>query len=180
MTILELLRKETRDAHIELEQVSGAAKILDRTINLEQYVKILQANYIAYAKAESQLAPLQNESIATWIKQDLQAAGAEVPNSKEEVTVQDSNLGKLGVQYVIEGSLLGGAMIAQHLTKCPALENLSPQQFYAPGSPERAKRWRNYVAHMNSIDLTPQESKEIVEAANQTFNMFKQAFLHNS
>ena len=151
---------------------------MDHTISLDEYIKVLKANYIAYAKAESQLSPLQNESIASWIQIDLQALEAELPmtsGSNEE----KSGIAKLGVQYVIEGSLLGGAMIAKHITQCLALKNLPVQQFYAAGSPDRANRWRDFVTMMNSKDLTDQEYTEIIDAANQTFEMFRQAFLDN-
>ena len=177
MPILERLREETRSAHIDLEKISGADKIIDHSINLDQYIKLLRSNYIAYAKAESRLLPLQNESIASWIQQDLQSINAHLPQIE---TKESEKLGvptQLGIKYVIEGSLLGGAMIAQHITKCPALAHLAKQNFYASATPERAMRWRDFVGIMKSKDFTGQESQEIIDAANQTFELFKQAFL---
>ena len=160
--ILQRLRSETRAAHESLEQISGADKILNHSISLEEYSALLKSNYIAYAKAESQLAPLQNESIASWIQKDVQALEAELPRASGS-NDQKSDTAKLGVQYVIEGSLLGGAMIAKHITQCPALKNLPVQQFYAAGSPDRTNRWREFVTMMNSKDLTEQESIEIID-----------------
>lgn len=180
MGILEKLRQETRQAHIDLEQISGADRIINHSIDLKQYTSLLQSNYIAYAKAEAQLAPLHNKSIAQWIHQDLHYLDAAIPNFSSNGDNQAiSSHGKLGVQYVIEGSLLGGAMIAQHITQCPALFHLPPQHFYASGSPERAQRWRNFIATMNATNFSAQESTEIIDAANQTFDLFKLAFLES-
>ncbi|SCY35621.1 Heme oxygenase [Nonlabens sp. Hel1_33_55] len=176
MNILERLRAETREAHINLEQISGAGKIMDHTISLDEYIKVLKANYIAYAKVESQLSPLQNESIASWIAADLHLLNENLPEIHDNFKVENE-MQRHGVMYVIEGSLLGGAMIAKHITECPKLKHLPQQQFYAPASPDRAKRWRGFTSHMSSLQLSDSQADQIVLAANGTFELFRQSFM---
>ncbi|AZQ43256.1 biliverdin-producing heme oxygenase [Nonlabens ponticola] len=175
MSILNRLREETRPAHIDLEQVSGAHRIMDHSITLSQYKKLLQANYHAYAKAESHLSSSQNNSIAAWILADLQAIDPTfTPRSYKPQSATIEN--QLGIKYVIEGSLLGGAMIAQHIKQCEHLAHLPDQQFYAAGTPQRAMRWRQFMKEMKAVDFSKEQQDKIVNQANETFNWFAQEF----
>ena len=78
----------------------------------------------------------------------------------------------MGALYVLEGSTLGGQMIARMLQKNPLL-NLVPGQlnFFLGYKKETGPKWKSFQAALNLLDG---ETETLVSTARQTFSLFTQ------
>lgn len=127
-SLLQLLRRGTREAHGALESQPLVRGLLDPTLNLERYAQLLRAFAAFYRRLESQLVvalddwhtrfpsayryqprlPLLQADLADLGCDSLPEPGGAVPVSATIKTVP-------GVLYVLEGATQGGRVIAPRL-----------------------------------------------------------------
>jgi heme oxygenase len=74
-----------------------------------------------------------------------------------------------GAAYVVEGSRLGGAMLARSVP-----ENL-PKSYL--GTPQPAGAWRNFLQSLDKALPLPQDIAAATESARAAFGIFEQAGL---
>ena len=181
--ILVRLKNETKELHHAVEKISGVNKILEGTLTKNEYFNILQKNYAAYYFVEQQIIEFSSykyfkkatlfPSISSWIKQDLNIANGETLSRADKPIIKfDNYLMAIGATYVLEGSLLGGAFIANHIEKCENIKKLPPQFFYKKASGERIKRWKILTSYLSSKEYTNDEMDTIVDGAKRAFLIF--------
>ena len=141
-TLLEALKNHTATIHKEVEQKNLAKYIMDHTITKNQYQQLLQQNYQIYYVIETylnsnskKLPPtirgLINFDKSTALRNDLELTSTEIPEpSLTNIELGTNPMELLGAMYVIEGSMLGGMLIAKNLKKCKELEPLKKAYFY--------------------------------------------------
>lgn len=193
--IFTLLKSETQSQHDQLESISFSKEIMSKTINLNQYKRLLYTNLQVYQILENQLnqyfsnkpqhqlhsfsshrlpdlvCDLDHLSIDYSVKESL----PKCPNLKSEFEV-------IGCLYVLEGSRLGGKVITKALRKNEELSGISSFHFYEQETIDIGKRWmefKNRVQEM-TIDISEDFSTKIIASAQQTFDFFYQAHLSNS
>ncbi len=88
------------------------------------------------------------------------------------VSISFTPLEMIGALYVVEGSLLGGAVIGKQLSENKNLDyNINSMQFYTYSNEERRARWKATLKLLKE-DYTTSEIDEIVMGAIKTFNHF--------
>lgn len=127
------LRESTRAEHADAERTPVMQALLQGTIGEAGYARLLLAQHAFYRSWEAQLAPWLDGPLAAggWqyqrrceaLERDLQAlgpvakpeqtTGSEAPYS---LTIRDPSA-SWGELYVIEGSALGGQLLARLLDK---------------------------------------------------------------
>ncbi len=178
--MLTILKNETRDLHTATENENLANKIIDKSISQEEFYLLLVQNYVAYALTESAIAEhledFQPEKAAV-LQQDLKNLGIQPPDLKNYTySFSFGNIAEaLGAQYVVEGSALGGMVIAKHLKKCPPLQNIPAQNFFS-GKRENLADWKKYQNKMEKYSFTASEKEQMLEKAKETFNFFRKVF----
>ena len=179
--LLENLREATGELHERLEQQNLARHIVDHSIDLETYKKLLLQNYQAYQHLEGQISEFLPElkgNKAPRLKTDLEALKIALPapvSDLQESLEINSLPEAYGAAYVVEGSALGGMVIAKHLPKCERLQGLEPQQFFS-GDKSCLTKWSNFKGLLSQQDFNEAEEQELLGKAKETFLFFERVF----
>lgn len=102
------------------------------------------------------------------LKADLIELGldpATLPICADAAQLVSNRAGALGVLYVLEGSTLGGNLIAKALRKVPAWPAGRPTYFHPYGENTGAM-WRRFVL---MLDAEPVDRDAVIAGANRTF-----------
>jgi len=133
--MLNKLREATHLLHQQIESENTAELIMKHSINLEQYKKLLLQNYVAYKVSEHEIKKL----IPTYSSDKTGRLKKDLTNLKVETSIAESYFSKFqinneaeawGAWYVVEGSSLGGMMIAKNLEECKKLETIKEHHFF--------------------------------------------------
>lgn len=175
--ILNRLREETAELHKELEKDNLANKIMDHSISPDEYKTLLIQNFIAYSKAETEIAkylPDSNTDKTVRLNADLDKMG--VKNLDFHLNFScNSEAEAIGAAYVIEGSAMGGMIIGKEIKNCASLRHISEQQFFN-GKRSNVKKWNEYLKFLRSREFTDAEVEAASKKAKETFLLFKEAF----
>ncbi|MCB1989452.1 MAG: biliverdin-producing heme oxygenase, partial [Burkholderiaceae bacterium] len=129
-----VLRAATQGWHVRVESQQVFARLVSPQVSLRDVAQALQVLYRFHAAVEPLLlrhfdavAALPYQPRLPCLCADVLALGGEVPvleNSRAEVCAEAA----WGYRYVVEGSMLGGAVISRHLHK--HLPNAKTVRYY--------------------------------------------------
>ena len=172
--------KETTEA---VHQAAEKKMILAlKSIATDQdYVQMLSWLYGFYAPLEelirSQLTPenfpdMIKRSRVEFILWDLKEFGSEAlkPDFCRQLPVIDSYARALGALYVLEGSTLGGRIIAGMVSR--QLGSTKGLSFFNGYGAETASMWQSFKDFLDRT-WTPLQRQEIITGAEDTFITFK-------
>lgn len=172
-----MLRLATREQHQALDASVGMTSFDSR----EQYIQFLRASYQAVAPLESTLepwlgadyAPVRAERIVGDLTQ-LNAVSA--LNAEPAAWRPESAAQAWGCAYVLEGSALGGAVLA--LRARQRLGADLPCRYLSPSTSDTPLRWKWFLAALESFAYAASESarEQCVYGAVKTFEVFGAAF----
>lgn len=179
MELIQRFKEETRELHEQVEKENLAKHIMDHSINLETYKLLLLQNFIAYKATETAIKkfiPGYAGEKHKQLKQDLDQLGvsAEIP-SKNDIFKCHSKAEALGAAYVVEGSALGGMLLARNLKKCNQLASVD-QHYFFNGNKENINDWNLFKKELQQYNLTRNEQYEALEKAKDTFRFFQTIF----
>lgn len=177
MEMLNSLREETKELHANIEKDNIANKIMDHSIELEEYKLLLFQNYIAYKTAESEIEkflPDYESDKTDRLKQDLERLGVTDLNCKLNFKCEHE-AEAIGAAYVIQGSAMGGMLIGKEIKNCTSLKTL-PEQFFFNGERSSMTGWNDYLKFIRSRNFTEKEISIATKKAKDTFLLFKEAF----
>jgi heme oxygenase len=166
---LAALRAATRPLHDEIE----ARMVLSREhAGANEYRLYASALYGWMAEWETALwqAPwpteveaAQRDNKRAWLQADLAALGMELPPSRAHPPALDSLAARFGVAYVIEGSQLGGAVLARRL----ALPT-EPRYLIGYGA-ALGPRWKSFLAALENNVVASADIECAASTAHDTF-----------
>lgn len=174
------LREATEELHREIEKDNLAALIVSNGINVDEYKLLLLQNYIAYAVTEPSIAKhLDHYEIhkTPRLSRDLEQLGIStiLPPRVGEMFRIINRAEALGAAYVVEGSALGGMVIAKQIKNCPALVNMKEHHFFN-GKRENIKSWNAFTKFLKAQEFTPLEEIHAIDKAKETFLFFGDIF----
>ena len=169
--ILQALRLKTRPAHDQLEQNAFNQQLTGGTITEAATAHFLAKMYGFLAPYEARLR--QQDLGPEWevgtrqrahlILEDLQK-----PADALEICPDMPPLGTwpqlLGAMYVVEGSTLGGQVIARQLAK----SNIALRSYFSGYGERTGPLWKVFC-HLLAQEATPENQAEIVQSASLTF-----------
>ena len=182
-----LLRRETRPEHDALDNHPAFLALVNGSLSLPDYGRLMQAFHGFYTMLDPQLASACDRfGVARWgfsyegrtavLTGDLQALGMDDAARRTPATdgqPQASSAAALaGVLYVIEGSLLGGAVL------CAATETLlAPSARGGNGywhwcRTAAQPRWAMTCTLIEALAGTDADKEEMVAAARDSFQRF--------
>jgi heme oxygenase len=179
MTLLERLRAETRPAHDRIEK---AVDFERRASSQEAYRNLLCRFYgfhRAWEEAAAPLAPdrtcFQRRCKTHLLVKDLAALGM---SSQEIIHLPrccplmplPAPAAVLGGMYVIEGSTLGGAIIAREVERRLGLTAETGCAYFRPYGRDTASMWKSFGAALLAAS-SPRTDDLIVETARRTFDV---------
>lgn len=174
----DYLKEKTANYHQEIEEKLESNKLFNNTFTDENYYKMLQVNHVFLKSYEDSIKQFLNEkdlenlaltklNKLALIEKDIKELGIEEleVNKQFELTNRAEAIGAL---YVIEGSMLGGNVIAKTLKKYPFLENKSFNYFGHYGE-NLGSIWKTFIAYINQEFTTEQELEQVFEGAKKAY-----------
>ncbi|WP_373056188.1 biliverdin-producing heme oxygenase [Zunongwangia sp. H14] len=178
--MLNELRMATAALHEQLEKENSANRILDHSISLEQYKELLYQNYVAYYITEKEIAgQLHDYQDFKYksLEKDLTALDIPlvVPDAVAGNFICNSKIEALGAAYVVEGSAMGGRLIAKNIPECPQLHHIKNHHFFS-GKRDSVKSWRSFTKKIQKKAFSEGEIQIAQKKAQETFLAFSAAF----
>ena len=182
MTLREHLRASTAQAHESIEANPMLARLLAQDLSEAEYRRILERYFGFFQPLEkdlSNLAEFVNRVPAfaarmrsERLRLDLQTLGLEISEIESlprcEALPPHTKLAEfVGVLYVLEGSNLGGKLIAKHLRALPFTRPACLNFFE---SPDVSENWKSFLTFLNDVDSgNPSFHRDAAQAAQETF-----------
>lgn len=170
MTPRFALKAATAQAH---ERLDARFSRLDLAVR-DDYIAFLRAQAGALVPVEAALDAAGAERVVEdWLTRrrsgallaDLEQLGAIAPAAVPAPTLR-SQTALLGAIYVLEGSRLGGAVLAR------TVPDTLPRRFLAPGNPDA---WRAFVRKLDEQLSSQADIEDAARAANAVFETFSSA-----
>jgi len=165
-SLVARLREETRPDHARVDAAFSRFDLTRRG----GYAAFLTAQARVLPALEALLRP--GETIPGWhgraalLLQDLGRLAVPVPAAHAPM-IQLGDAAWWGALYVLEGSRLGGAMLARRVP------GHLPDAFLGASHPPGA--WRGILARIDQACLSPSEQSASIKSAQTVFDAFEQA-----
>ncbi|AZA58400.1 biliverdin-producing heme oxygenase [Chryseobacterium shandongense] len=176
MTVSEYLKQNTASYHDAAEKLFNSAKIFNKTFTLEDYKKIIHTNYLMLLHSEdkifeelkdySEKLKLSDRKKLPLIEKDLKSLLLEKSVADHELELISQHEA-LGAMYVIEGSTLGGNVIAKQLSKTEGFDGVT-FNFFGCYHENTGAMWKNFK---ETIDAEVHEKKydEVLSGAKKLY-----------
>ncbi|MGB8191476.1 MAG: biliverdin-producing heme oxygenase [Chitinophagaceae bacterium] len=177
----ESLKQATRIPHAELEKLM--IERIRRTSTTTAYLDLLRLFYGYYKPVEEQidrfidrnhLADYSSRRKSAAIVSDMQQLNSDHYNKlcRDLPSINNSSQ-SFGALYVLEGSTLGGRIIAQMLEKNMGSAAPASFSFFNGYGESAGTMWSVFKDKLNGYTSDTGEQDEIVAAATDTFVKFK-------
>ncbi|ARN78111.1 hypothetical protein BST97_08925 [Nonlabens spongiae] len=175
MELIERIRKESRAIHDRLEGASGVDKIMDGSVTDQQVEEILIKNYLAFAKAEQQITQFHTieRPMSHRILEDLDQE--QIDANLDDGYQLNNKYEALGARYVLNGSMLGAAVIGKNLRSCPRVSQKDWQFYRKPNADER-KAWPELLQQINHEDYSKEQQDQVLNGVMKTFDLFEAVY----
>jgi heme oxygenase (biliverdin-IX-beta and delta-forming) len=180
MRMLNKLREETEILHREIEKDNLAALIISHEISLGEYKLLLLQNYIAYAVTENEISSHLShfEPVkSVQLLKDLENLQISIPPFEKYYAdfIITNEAEAYGAAYVVEGSAMGGMLIAKELEHCPALSGIE-EHFFFNGKRQNVNGWKAFTKSLKKKEFSEREEILAVNKAKETFRIFARIF----
>ena len=174
------LKEKTATYHTEIESKLESNKLFDGTFSDENYYKMLQVNHLFLKVYEQNivhyLSDKDIENLASTnfqklplIEKDLIELNLAQLNTNTSVTI-NNRAEAFGALYVIEGSMLGGNVIAKTLKKYPNLEHKNFNYFGHYGE-NLGVSWKAFVHYINEEFVTEDQQNQVLNGAKKAYEI---------
>lgn len=185
--ILEEIKKQTSENHHRLEQTNLLHPIATPSLTAEHYHKILRVFYGYFSPLEKEINKMElirqylpdvaTRRKASMLKADLLNLNAIKPADTlalcQELPEIRTSSQAFGCLYVLEGSTLGGRMIAKSLRKNLSLDHVYGASFFNGYGQETGSKWKTFQQALLNYSLNFSEDREVIKSANDTFHKFE-------
>jgi heme oxygenase (biliverdin-IX-beta and delta-forming) len=175
---LEQLRRETLPDHNAVEQ---SVPLMDEELDLDTYVSCLLKLHGMIAAWEEWAPP----NAPAWIQPllaarrrgellmlDLAWFGADAPaEARPMLPEMRDAAGLLGAMYVMEGSTLGGQLIARHVELALGLNAGQGNAYFCGHNERTGQLWKEFCAALRT-KVPDTETDAVIAAAKAMFGVF--------
>lgn len=192
--LMGVLRAATRSAHHRIDHHPTLAPLARANLTMAQYQRILQCSMAIHVPLQSLLEDAlarmeftENFRVSprlSWLKLDFEYFGL-TPDADVSAFLSsgwqsfrwprlDTPAALVGSLYVVEGSTLGGQVIARLLKQHLGISPETGGRFYAGHGPLTQDRWSDFIAFAQSTCL-PEDILMACDAALDTFEAIDRA-----
>ncbi len=183
--ILAALRGATREQHARLD---AALDLTGPSLSLARYVAFLRGSAEVLFPLERALGQLPGWVAALpdaperrrshLLALDLGALGDDAPRGESPVPAIATVAQGFGCAYVLEGSTLGGVVLARAIEPALGLSPTRGTAYLRAYGDAVGPRWKTFLEGLGAFakDLSTTGRGELVAAANATFEAFEGAF----
>lgn len=196
MDILEKLREETKGAHDRLEAVALSDKIMDGSLQPDEYKKLIRVHYLVHRELENLVEKNDIQQHFPELHFEERKKMPLLEKDAKELSIAEEKLrtpsagalpdtggahggtpyGLLGMLYVMEGATLGGNVIVKSLRKNEHLSGLGDFHYFGCYGPDTGKKWKSFLEVLKEKGQGPEAQAEIVEGARATYELFEENF----
>ncbi len=175
MSPRDILRAATSAPHERLHHHAGFASVQDGTIGRADYCALLRRLYGFYVPFERAVGAKRVRT--GWLARDLAyLSGADIAMFRRirlcgEIPDYQSGAGRLGARYVVEGSALGGRMLARGLDRLLGDAAVDGRRFFVGHGAATGAAWRDYLDQLAAVGAADQAV--MVGAAVEIFGVFE-------
>jgi len=183
--VLRELKLATQALHDLTERYAYASEIRSGILKVEQYHQLLLANLTIHRHLEANITkstifPFFSDFFlarSQWLEQDLAffEKQATLDYSFSQLPLQYPAQ-MIGLLYVVEGSMLGGKMIAKQLKRQTEFEEYQPFHFFEGKKEETKNRWKRFALIADQHIQTSEDQNVTNIAAIQTFKIFLETY----
>ncbi len=175
--VSEYLKKNTAEFHDAAEKLFSSEKIFNRTFTLEDYKKIIHNNYLMLLHAEDKIFSSLEENFSdklqladrkklSLIEKDLESLSLD--NQAVSHTLEFDNENEaLGAMYVIEGSTLGGNVIAKQLSKTEGFDQVT-FNFFGCYQENTGPMWKSFKEVLDT-EVKEEHYNEVLSGAKKLY-----------
>lgn len=175
--VSDYLKKHTAAYHDAAEKLFNSKKIFDKTFTLEDYKKIIGTNYLMLLHSEERIFNSFSEDLAEklqledrkklpLIEKDLASLSLKNRTAHHELEFTGENEA-LGALYVIEGSTLGGNVIAKQLSKTEGFDGIT-FNFFGCYRENTGPMWKNFKEILDT-EVDEQSYDEVLSGAKKLY-----------
>ncbi|ASK30262.1 heme oxygenase [Chryseobacterium sp. T16E-39] len=175
--VSEYLKQNTAEYHDAAEKLFNSEKIFNKTFTLEDYKKIINTNYLMLLHSEDKIFNSLNGKFAEklqlnqrvklpLIEKDLKSLDLENQNVSHTLEVNNEHEA-LGMMYVIEGSTLGGNVIAKQLSKTEGFDEVT-FNFFGCYQENTGPMWKNFKEVLDT-EVTEENFNEVLSGAKKLY-----------
>ncbi|MDQ1161110.1 heme oxygenase [Chryseobacterium sp. SORGH_AS 447] len=175
--VSEYLKQHTAEYHDAAEKLFNSKKIFNKTFTLEDYKKIIGTNYLMLLHSEDQIFSslsdqlaeklnLENRKKLPLIEKDLASLALENRTAVHNLEFTSENEA-LGALYVIEGSTLGGNVIAKQLSKTEGFDEVT-FNFFGCYQENTGPMWKNFKEVLDT-EVKEQNYDEVLSGAKKLY-----------
>ena len=175
---LAALREATSADHAEVE---GALPLMDPRLSLAEYVRVLArmrgvvATWEEYAAAAAPAwlqGALRERSRLALLDQDLRCLGAPAEAvARPVMPVLGGVAQMLGAMYVVEGSRLGGQLIARHIAEQFGMAEGCGTAYFRGYGERTGTMWKAFLGLMQE-QIPDEGTEEVIHGAKTMFRVF--------
>lgn len=181
----KMLQAATHAAHVRLNRHPLLEQLTSPDYPLERYQQVISAYFSGYTLIEAAIdEALRQWNVdfdytsrrkRAWLSQDLSWFGISPPANRSPPIpplINDEH-GVFGVLYTIEGSALGGRLIARRLATHFALSPEHGARFFFGYGENVDTYWNEIVDLLNAKLIQPDALSSAIRAANKTFQLIE-------
>ncbi|MBN8613061.1 MAG: biliverdin-producing heme oxygenase [Deltaproteobacteria bacterium] len=184
-SLLERLRVQTHASHTRLDR---GVRLAPHEITVDRYAAFLRGSLAIVAPLEDVLASHEVLELArarsAALREDLATLDLADDVARSEVSFVNDRAEAIGAAYVMEGSALGGQVLARHVATALRLEPTQKEEPTQEGlgylrvhGETTGARWRSFLARLAAFDAGASESdrERACVAASRTFAAYEDA-----
>lgn len=175
--ISEYLKQNTAEYHDAAERLFNSKKIFNKTFTLEDYKKIIGTNYLMLLHSEdkifkslsdrfSEKLQLNDRKKLPLIEKDLESLALKNQTVSHELEFDNENEA-LGAMYVIEGSTLGGNVIAKQLSKTEGFDEVT-FNFFGCYHENTGPMWKSFKEILDN-EVKEENYDEVLSGAKKLY-----------
>ena len=175
---IQKLRQETEADH---RNVEGAVPLMHPGLNIAEYVQCLQRIHgvvAAWEERAAEVAPewLQPSLLARQrsplLERDLKWFGVAEKDDRRPMLPDMNSLPSLfGTMYVMEGSALGGQLIARHVEAALHLSEGRGNSYFLGHGSRTGPMWKEFC-EMLKLRIADEQTDAVVVSAKAMFSTF--------
>lgn len=175
--VSEYLKQNTAEYHNAAEKLFNSEKIFNKTFTLEDYKKIIHTNYLMLLHSEDKIfnslhdkfgdkLQLEQRVKLPLIEKDLESLALENQKTSQRLEVNNEHEA-LGMMYVIEGSTLGGNVIAKQLSKTEGFDEVT-FNFFGCYQENTGPMWKNFKEVLDT-EVSEENYNEVLSGAKKLY-----------
>ncbi|MBV8328732.1 biliverdin-producing heme oxygenase [Chryseobacterium sp.] len=176
--VSEYLKQNTADYHDAAEKLFNSEKIFNKTFTLEDYKKIIHTNYLMLLHSEDQIfsslsdkysqkLQLNERKKLYLIEKDLKSLSLDNQEITNPLELNNEHEA-FGAMYVIEGSTLGGNVIAKQLSKTEGFDEVT-FNFFGCYQENTGPMWKSFKEVLDT-EIKEENYDEVLSGAKKLYS----------